>query len=142
LFFWRRVALMPQLTLEEQAMGRAFRNEQQQALTARHDTDAVTYRPPGFLKVYRHPCPARNNRSIALQLREIYTFNDTQRFGWIYKEGKCSACRRTALSPAGKLVDAIDRPPAQGAIVHDFVVDATDASWSQPWSGAEVSHDR
>lgn len=38
------------------------------------------------------------------------------RFGFIWREGRCRSCGRTARSRAGRLVDAVDRPPITGHV--------------------------
>jgi hypothetical protein len=40
-----------------------------------------------------------------------------KRFGWIFTEGRCSACGMTARSKTGRLVDPAERPPSEHAIV-------------------------
>lgn len=37
------------------------------------------------------------------------------RFGFIYREGKCRSCQRTARSEKGRFVDGWERPPILGA---------------------------
>lgn len=114
------------LTPDEKTAGRQFRDEQQQALTHSFETDPPTYAVPNFLAHYRHNCPARNNTSTAMELKEFYNFSEeidvggtvipSSRFGFIYKVGKCSRCKQTSRSRAGKFVDAYVRPPLQGRV--------------------------
>lgn len=40
------------------------------------------------------------------------------RFGFIYRNGHCTACDQRAVSPRGLLVDAWERPPIQGFRPH------------------------
>jgi hypothetical protein len=40
-----------------------------------------------------------------------------KRFGWIFTEGRCSACGMTARSGAGRLADPAERPPAERAVL-------------------------
>jgi hypothetical protein len=40
-----------------------------------------------------------------------------KRFGWIFTEGRCSACGMTARSSAGRLVDPETRPPSDRAVI-------------------------
>ena len=47
-----------------------------------------------------------------------WEFIPAGRFGFVYKEGRCSAsgCARSVRSPAGKVVDAYQRPPIEGRV--------------------------
>jgi hypothetical protein len=117
---------MPALTDEEKQQGRHFRDAQHAALERLNQEQPPTYLVPNFLKHYRHLCPKRQSRSTAMALKEVYVFSDftskdedgidRPRLGWIYKEGVCSGCRQTARSRTGKVVDAWERPPAEGRV--------------------------
>lgn len=117
---------MPDLTPQEKVLGRSFLGHAQEELTRSMESDPPTYRPPNFLGNFRHNCPERNHISTAIRLVEKYVLSPAAevdgveipegRLGFIYKEGKCAKCGETARSPAGKLVDAWDRPPAKGRV--------------------------
>lgn len=132
------------LTPDEKAHGRLFRDTAQAALTNRNRIDPPDYKPPNFLGLYRHNCTAQpNNRSVAIQLKEVYLFSSapiapqaaedlmdtsvpeagtvgwggqSDVFGFIIKEGVCKGCGKVARSPAGRLVDARGRPPKDGKV--------------------------
>ena len=102
-----------ELTDEEKARGRIFRDAQVQALSDRLELERPTYTPPAFVSIYRHECAGRNNVSTALGLKEVYITSECGTFGYIYKEGECRSCGETALSPIGKFVLSADRPPLE-----------------------------
>lgn len=123
------------LTESEKTAGRWFRDVEQQRLLESFDDAPPTYQVPNFLAHYRHNCEKRRGVSTAMELKEIYIFSPevhvsgkevvesggeetipAGRFGFIYKEGRCSGCRQTARSRAGRLVDAYDRPPVHGRV--------------------------
>jgi hypothetical protein len=60
------------LSPEEKAAGRRFRDQAQATLLASFDSDPPDHTVPNFLALYRHSCPARQGRSTALELKEIY----------------------------------------------------------------------
>lgn len=107
------------LTPEEKQAGRLFRDTCQAELVAQVEAKPPTYIVPNWIAVYRHPCPARGNRSTALELHEVYRQSPEYpqygvpagRFGFIARAGSCRACGHTAGSRAGRLVDARERPP-------------------------------
>lgn len=142
---------MTELTKEEKAAGRVFRDFAQNKLLETFETNPPDHQPPNFLSIFRHPCGGRGNRSTALELKERYEFSPSyvvypttdglavhqgdeewaeeqvpgdytiipaNRFGFIYKEGKCSSkgCGQTARSKAGRFVDAYERPPVTGRV--------------------------
>jgi hypothetical protein len=133
------------LEAEEKAAARLFRDREQAALDQSFVDDPPDYEPPNWIAVYRHGCPARANRSSALELPEVYkasprlTVESSEagvhtpyfssewrprdvdlwqipqgRFGFIYRQGRCRLCARTARSRKGRLVDAWQRPPLFG----------------------------
>jgi hypothetical protein len=132
------------LTQSEKIAGRKFRDEAQARLTRSFEEDPPRYKAPNFLSFFRHECPGRKMISTAIELKEVYVFSPAycvsdgvttpvtdgvypdegselipaSRFGFIYKEGKCrnSGCGETIRSPAGKFVDAYERPPIQGRV--------------------------
>ena len=110
------------LSTEEKAAGRVFRDEMQAALLRSHTADPPDHTVPNFLSLYRHSCPARQGRSTALELKEVYVSSPSYpdvpagRFGFIYKQGVCRGCGQTARSRAGRLVDAYERPPIHGRV--------------------------
>jgi hypothetical protein len=59
-------------TEAEKVAARHFRDHAQAELERRLAAEPPTFRVPHFLAVYRHDCPARNDRSSALVLTEIY----------------------------------------------------------------------
>ncbi len=105
------------LSPEEKAAGRRFRDDCQAWLINLVDTTAPTFIVPNFIAIYRHPCPARNHRSTAMELAETYLPSpafDTipaGRFAFLYRSGRCRHCGQTGMSRAGRLVDAHTRPP-------------------------------
>lgn len=113
------------LSQDEKAAGRRFRDAAQADLLTSFDHDRPTYTVPNFLALFRHNCPARDARSTALELKEVYLHSpaypdlDTPagRFGFIYRQGRCRACGQTARSRAGRLVDGWQRPPIHGRVV-------------------------
>lgn len=112
------------LTAVEKRAGRQFRDERTAWLSELNRVDPATYQPPVFIGIYRHLCPARNNRSTAMELKERYVTSPQYveggllvaagRFGYLYREGQCRACGQTARSGVGRLVDAFVRPPLTG----------------------------
>lgn len=136
---------MPLLTDLEKQGGRWFREWSQMQLELSHESSPPTFAPPPWLRYFRHNCEKRGGRSTALDLKEIYEWSPRMwvcycsvvgpiaddfphrdcdggkelsvagRFGFIYKEGRCS-CGATARSKAGRLVDAYERPPVTGRV--------------------------
>lgn len=112
------------LTRQEKTAGRAFRDAAQAQLLASIEADPPDHLVPNFLAYYRHTCPAREGRSTALELREVYVASPSYpeqgvaagRFAFIYKQGSCRGCGQTARSRAGRLVDAWERPPIAGRV--------------------------
>ena len=110
------------LTQAEKKVGRQFRNTQEARLLTLNNLKPPDYVVPSFLAIFRHLCPARNNRSTAMELKERYVTSPQYpgesipegRFGYLYREGQCSNCGRTARSGVGRLVDAQERPPLNG----------------------------
>ncbi len=105
------------LSSVEKTVGRRFRTDCQSTLDALNEAAPPTYTVPFFIAVYRHPCPARDGKSTALELLEHYRHSTEDdgvpagRFGFIYRQGKCRACGAVARSAAGRVVDAHQRPP-------------------------------
>lgn len=60
------------LTPTEKAVGRHFLGVAQAALLKTFEADPPTYTVPNVLALYRHACPKRQDRSTALELKEIY----------------------------------------------------------------------
>lgn len=136
----------PDLTEAERAAARAFRDAQQADLERSHETDPPSIVVPPFVRNYRHPCAARGGRSVSFPVPEVYVWSPelwicycsavgelgdhfphddcdggkvaapARRFGFIYKQGHCSACKATARSRAGRLVDASFREPLGKAV--------------------------
>lgn len=112
------------LTAVEKACGRRFRDDAAARLLALNETDPPTFVVPHFLGLFRHACPAQNERSIAIELKERWLpspiFQDENvpagRFGYIYREGRCRACGQSARSEVGRLVDSRERPPITGRV--------------------------
>ncbi len=110
------------LTPEEKAAGRRFRDQAQADLLASVQAQPPTHVVPNFLALYRHNCPARDGRSTALELKEMYRKSladgdvPAGRFGFLWREGRCRHCGATASSRAGRLVDAHRRPPIVGRV--------------------------
>lgn len=109
-------------TESEKAAGRAFRDQAQADLTAHIAAHPPTYTVPHLISILRHACPARGDRSTALELKEIYLRSPAVgdvpegRFGFISKQGRCRLCDQTAASTEGRLVDAWTRPPLGGRV--------------------------
>src|SRR4051812_1510144 len=107
------------LTGAEKTAGRKFRDEAQETLAKLNESDPPTFTPPFFLALFRHLCPARNNKSTAIELKERFVFSPPDRdqqvpaatFGFLYREGRCRGCGQAARSPTGRLVDSRVRPP-------------------------------
>lgn len=109
------------LTPEQKAAGRAFRDACQRVLTEQVRTAPPTYTVPIFIANYRHDCPARGNRSTALELKERYqrspqvTVNGVvipaAFFAFLHRTGRCRHCQASAVASVGRLVVAADRPP-------------------------------
>lgn len=107
------------LTAGEKQAGRKFRAEQTALLFTLNKTDPPTYDVPTFLAIFRHLCPGMNRKSVAMELKERYVTSPPYpeegvpagRFAYLYREGQCSHCGRTARSGMGRLVDAHQRPP-------------------------------
>lgn len=112
------------LTAAEKAAGRVFRDNVQARLDALNSMDPPTYNALTFIAVFRHLCPARDLRSSALELKEIYVASPIYpehgvppgRFGFIYRQGRCRGCGHTARSESGRLVDGQQRPPISGRV--------------------------
>jgi hypothetical protein len=113
-----------ELTDVEKGVGRRFRSEAELNLFSLNTTDPPTYDVPFFLGIYRHLCPARNNRSTGMELKEQYwvspIYPDEKvpagRFGYVFREGRCRACGQTARSRVGRVVDGWERPPITGRV--------------------------
>lgn len=132
------------LTPTEKLAGRAFRAKAQSDLLASIASDPPTHQPPNFVRIFRHIC-GKSNNSKAIDLKEVYVKSPAYlvtpdgkatelstiemtadsmigeivpagRFGFIYKEGHCRPCGQTARSRAGKIVDALERPPIEGRV--------------------------
>lgn len=111
-------------TDEERTVGHQFRDRRQLELDLLNEHSPPDWVMPVFLASFRHLCPARNNRSTALELKEIYEISPIYpvhgvaagRFAWIYRQGRCRGCGRTARSSQGRLVDGFDRPPISGRV--------------------------
>lgn len=118
--------LQTPLTQTEKTAGLKFLETEQAKLLASFETDPPSYRPLPWHKIYRHECSSRNNISTAIELKEKYIFSPelevdgevipAQRFGFIFKEGRCRGCGNVARSKTGRFVDAYTRPPLEGRI--------------------------
>ena len=112
------------LTMPEKQAGRHFRDQAQADLLASFVDTPPDHTVPNFLSLYRHSCPARNGRSTALELKEVYLLSPAYehlgvpagRFGFIWKAGRCRGCGQTARSRAGRLILTEDRPPLHGRV--------------------------
>ncbi len=112
------------LTTAERSAGRIFRDHRQQQLTSLNDKSPPDYRVPTQIALYRHLCAARQMRSTALELKEIYVPSPIYpehgvaagRFGFTYREGRCRGCGQVARSGEGRLVDGPKRPPLLGRV--------------------------
>jgi hypothetical protein len=110
------------LTDVEKHAGRLFRNVVELYLSNLNLVDPPDFSPPHFLALLRHLCPARNDRSTAIELHERYMASPIYpvegvpagRFGFIFREGECRGCGRTARSGSGRIVDGWVRPPLSG----------------------------
>lgn len=126
------------LTDDEKRVGRAFRSAAQAHLLWLNATSPPTYFRPAFLAIARHNCVQKGGVSVAMQLKEVYLrsaevipdycqlgFDDyepvawiggTDRFGFLWRDGTCKSCGETSRSKAGRLVDAVERPPLDGKV--------------------------
>jgi hypothetical protein len=112
------------LAEDEKKVGRRFKIDAAFHLLSLNEVDPATYDVPCFAGLYRHLCSAKNNRSVAMEVKEQYLVSPIYpeekvpagRFGYIYKEGRCRACGQTARSRAGRLVDGYERPPLSGRV--------------------------
>lgn len=126
------------LTDDERRAGHAFRSAAQAHLLWINSAWPPTYFRPAFLGTVRHNCPRRGGLSVAMQLKEVYLrsaevisatfqlgFDDyvpadwpgtTDRFGFLWRDGTCKSCGETSRSKAGRLVDALERPPLDGKV--------------------------
>ena len=123
------------LTAGEKIVGRAFKAARQAALDEMNAASPPgMYDPEGLWRVVRHECPAAGGASIGITLREVYerspeyldglpgtgvsarVVSADGRFGFIWKEGKCSGieCGLTVRTRKGRFVIAADRPPDHG----------------------------
>lgn len=107
------------LSAGEKHAGRKFRNVIELYLVNLNEADPPDVSPPHFLALVRHLCPARGNKSTAIELHERYISSPTYpdegvpegRFAFIFREGDCRGCGRTARSNTGRVVDSYQRPP-------------------------------
>lgn len=112
------------LTAVEKVAGRLFRDTCDQGLEDLNAVDPPDDPVPFYLGHYRHLCPARKNKSKAIELKERYIVSpiypdegvQAGRFAYIYREGKCLNCGRTARSEKGWLADGRLRPPLTGRV--------------------------
>jgi hypothetical protein len=112
------------LTEKEKLVGRQFRDDCNAWLGEFNRTNPPTFDSPHFIGVFRHLCPARDGRSLAIELKEQYLFSPIYeeqevpagRFGFLYREGRCRACGQDARSHRGRVVDAWERPPLKGHV--------------------------
>lgn len=91
------------------------RDERSSALELREQ-----YRPSPALVVEtehgEHTAYLRSSWHVG-RAREVDTWQIPEgRFGFIYREGRCRLCDRSARSRVGRLVDAWERPPVQGRV--------------------------
>jgi hypothetical protein len=104
------------LTPGEKVAGRDFRDDEIRMLRGLNTLDPPDLTVMSAWANVRHDC---DGRSIALELKERYDYSPSDgdvpagRFGWIWKEGRCSACGRTARSGDGRFVIADERPPRE-----------------------------
>lgn len=109
------------LTTEEKTAGRAFRSTMELRLAA---MPAPRYWAPTVISNYRHLCPARDGKSTALELHEIYVLSPIYaehgvpagRFAYLWREGRCRGCGHVARSSVGRVVEAKKRPPLSGRV--------------------------
>lgn len=73
------------LTPEEKAAGKRFRDKMQSLLLESFEIDPPVYQVLPFWSSVRHLCEKRNNISTGLELKEIYLQNTTY---VVIKEGK------------------------------------------------------
>lgn len=109
-----------ELDPDRKVVGRQLREALQAALDAEIAAKAPRYRPPAYLAIMRHSCPAHAGRSTALQLIEDYTrvtdpISDPEgtptEFCWVVKRGRCRACGAEAITPEGVFDLQWRRPP-------------------------------
>ena len=91
------------LTPEERAAGRRFKAERQAALDALNRARKPDLNVLAVWTVTRHMC---RGASVGITLRTVTEFGNVTaagvRFAFIWKEGRCSGCGRTARARKGK----------------------------------------
>lgn len=100
------------LSPQEKAAGRRFRDTAQADLEASLRSNPPTFLVPGVIAAYRHDCPGRAGRTLALELREVYVSSPAYpdlavpagRFAFTYRVGRCIRCGATARCETGRLV--------------------------------------
>jgi hypothetical protein len=117
--FQTRYRAKVELSPEDKAAARQWRDSRQEALQALIEAERPTYTPPALLAILRHPCPARGDISTALQLHEVYETDPTGKWCFIYKKGTCRGCKATAISPTGRFELTSRRPPVDGRMKRD-----------------------
>lgn len=99
-----------ELTEPEKAAARAFRDRCQAELDRLNDDEPADIMMPVLLHHVRHVCPVLG-KSVSFEMKEVYQTSEDGRFGFIYREGRCSDCKITGRSRKARLVDATTRPP-------------------------------
>ncbi len=118
---------MSSLTPAQRAAGRWWRDQQQAALDARNTAQPPDESRPPFVRHIRHLCPASQHRSVSFDYTEIYVRSPSLTgqstgvpgeeiipaglFAFIYHEGRCAGCKRTARSRTGRVADGRIRQP-------------------------------
>ena len=134
--------IWPELTEADLRAARAFRRFQRAALAASVPPGMTV---SVFARQVRHPCAKLGGRSVNLEMHEHYVLSPQYlvwktgaavpedwpeqadgpleadipagRFGFIFTQGRCSACGMTARSGDSRLVDPRIRPPSPHAVV-------------------------
>lgn len=104
---------MSELTPEQKAAGRLFRERACLDLEALWERDPADLTVPVVVHHYRHLCEAQDGKSVSLECREVYIADGL--FAFVYKEGKCRPCGITARSRDWLFFLAADRPPLRRA---------------------------
>lgn len=112
------------LTAVEKAAGRTFKENSAAHLLLLNEVAPPDFVVPFFLGLFRHLCAAKDDRSVAMELKERYLVSPIYpdgnvpagRFGYIFREGHCRGCGQTARSGVGRLVDGWERPPLTGRV--------------------------
>jgi hypothetical protein len=98
------------LTTSEKIAGRDFRTRAAERLDQLNRDDPPTFTVPPILAIYRHNCAGRDDRSTALELREIYLASPEYRV-YLHDRQVVAAPAGEALSLAWLTHASVERIP-------------------------------